>query len=503
VLGLLLSSCLDENESPKIEITENAKIAKIKNWFEENESNLRLTKSGANYRTDAQELILPFFKKEPDWDKFHQYSFPDGREVYEINLENEEMFLPTVEGDSSNEGLAQRAIQNILFVKHPTENRFDPLIVRYYPDAETSKRNFESINYQMIDAEWTGIVDLFTYDEHYFMGFEIVQGQIIATRYAEVIPDGSKNRQGTENLLYRCQHVTTDWYQISSVGGREISRVWLNSTSSYSCSMSGPSSGAGGGGNYSYGGGGSSGSGSGVAYDPPSVYAPKIIIINLLTNKCADDIFKNLSKGSKSLTNLNGLGSLDISASILRLFENCGKFDYQITNEDLVGKNAETGLNDNLITVKLDNNYVQNATSLSIARTIIHETVHAYLLNTIYNDREFRANSSIFPLLQEYHAKYEDDDANNYQHATMSHYLLAMAVSLYNWDRQFGSTQGTLGFDYYYKMAFGGLVDQNNPNNLIQEAKQYIPAGSSWSDIKKILSDEAKGTNQAKGKKCK
>jgi len=64
-------------------------------------------------------------------------------------------------------------------------------------------------------------------------------------------------------------------------------------------------------------------------------------------------------------------------------------------------------------------------------------------------------------------------------------------------------TQGTLGFDYYYKMAFGGLVEHNNPNNLIQEAKQYIPAGSSWSDINKILSNEAKGTNQAKGEKCK
>ena len=100
-----------------------------------------------------------------------------------------------------------------------------------------------------------------------------------------------------------------------------------------------------------------------------------------------------------------------------------------------------------------------------------------------------------------YFEKYEENWPNTH-HAAMSHYILGMAVSLSNWDKQFGPTRGTLGFDYYYKMAFGGLVEHNNPNNLMQEAKQYIPAGSSWSDINKILSNEAKGTNQAKGKKC-
>lgn len=137
-MNLLLTSCVDEPEAPKIEVAKNTPVAKVRAWFEENKTKLRLPERGSNLRTESQELILPFFEKEPDWDKFHHYYFPDGREVFEISLENTQKFVPSTASDNDQENLAKRMIQNILFVKHPTENRFDPLIVRYYPDEETS-----------------------------------------------------------------------------------------------------------------------------------------------------------------------------------------------------------------------------------------------------------------------------------------------------------------------------------------------------------------------------
>jgi len=84
----LLTSCVDEPEAPKIQVEENSQLMKVKTWFEENKTTLRLPERGSNFRTDAEELILPFFEKEPDWDKFHHYYFPDGREVFEISLDN-------------------------------------------------------------------------------------------------------------------------------------------------------------------------------------------------------------------------------------------------------------------------------------------------------------------------------------------------------------------------------------------------------------------------------
>ncbi|MFN3998943.1 hypothetical protein [Algoriphagus sp.] len=77
-----------------------------------------------------------------------------------------------------------------------------------------------------------------------------------------------------------------------------------------------------------------------------------------------------------------------------------------------------------------------------------------------------------------------------------------MAVSLYNWDKKSGPTGGTLGFDYYYKIAFGGLVKNSDPTQLIDEAKQFLPPGTSWSEIDRILQNEANGNYQAYGEKC-
>jgi hypothetical protein len=38
---------------------------------------------------------------------------------------------------------------------------------------------------------------------------------------------------------------------------------------------------------------------------------------------------------------------------------------------------------------------------------------------------------------------------------------------------------------------------------LLEEAKQLIPAGSTWSDINKIIENEATGNYESNGEKCK
>jgi len=185
---------------------------------------------------------------------------------------------------------------------------------------------------------------------------------------------------------------------------------------------------------------------------------------------------------------------------MLDLFENSGKFDYRIINGDLSGANAVTNRVDGINVITLDNDYLESATTLSIARTMIHETVHAYLLEHTY-DMHLRTNYHTFDLMVMYLEKYEDN-WNDTHHAAMADFVLGMAVSLYNWDKNFGASGGSLGFDYYYKMSFGGLINPTNPTELIDEAKPLIPAGSSWTQINQILNKEANGSNHAKGAKC-
>jgi len=232
-------------------------------------------------------------------------------------------------------------------------------------------------------------------------------------------------------------------------------------------------------------------------YEPPSLPTPKTIIMQL-TNPCAADIFKELSKGSAYLTDMTGLGSLDIFPGMLDLFEQSGQFDYRIRNGNTGSQagGSTSPIVNGVITITLSDDYLRTATSLSIARTIIHETVHAYLLK----QAKIQTDMNTVQLLNEYWKEYPENLPDTH-HALMSQYVLGMAVSLYNWDKKYGPTGGSLGFDYYYKMAFGGLLKDGTEVPL-DEVKNLIPSGSSWSEISKILENEATGNYNANGEKC-
>ena len=503
--SMLISSCIPEPESPTIEVSENSQLMKVREWFEENKTNLRLPERGSNYRADAQELILPFFEKEPDWDQFHHYYFPDGREVFEVSLENATKYFPKSMLDSfPNQNPADVVIQNIMFVKHKTAERFDPVIARYYPDDVASAKEFKNISYDGIPFDWSGIVDIWTYDERHFIGFIYEEGELINHFRFKPADSSGENR-----IAGDCRTVI-----------REISNNYTGSNGvvvvmpSYLVAQT---TCTGSGGYNPTGGQGTGDRGEYYDYerptccddpitapprdlpdyDPPTIPSPATII-NQLTNPCAIDIFKELSKGSRNLTDLSGLGGLDIFPGMLDLFQQSGKFDYRIQNGNIDPRlGGKTDPINGIMVITLSNDYLNKATSLSIARTIIHETVHAYLQKQLL--RSTRTDLNIFELLQEYFKKYPDK--GDYQHATMSQLLLGMTVSLYNWDKKSGPTGGSLPFDYYYKLSFGGLI-KDGTTDLLEEAQQLIPAGSSWSEIEGVITNEATGNYQANGKKC-
>jgi hypothetical protein len=57
-------------------------LQEVKNWFDKNKAEFNPTSSNSQAREFSKDLILPFFNKEPDWSKFTEYYFADGRKVY-------------------------------------------------------------------------------------------------------------------------------------------------------------------------------------------------------------------------------------------------------------------------------------------------------------------------------------------------------------------------------------------------------------------------------------
>ncbi len=240
-------------------------------------------------------------------------------------------------------------------------------------------------------------------------------------------------------------------------------------------------------------------------------------IINKLTNKCAKTIFSELENGifeshpikPEVQVTTENFTKLNFSESILKLFDDSTKTDYTIQNGATNGSAATTlGA-----TTTISDNYLSNATKLSIARTMIHESVHAYI-NALYSN-VIQFNSFTFRQKIEEYAKNNGYTigTNRFHHEFMGQYVNAMAYSLYEWDMRYGSGKGKinitkpddlLGWDYYYAMAFGGLFYKDSSGNLIEtdSFKKLIPNQSDRDKIKQILKNEQNGNSSAKGQKC-
>lgn len=249
-------------------------------------------------------------------------------------------------------------------------------------------------------------------------------------------------------------------------------------------------------------------------------------INNNLSNPCAKAIFTELENGLymedplKPEVIIPNIGKLNFSESILKLFNDSNKTNYTIQNGSIGDANASTVKS----TTTMGDAYLQKATKLSIARTMIHETVHAYLNGVFFSypglvDKPFKDQLRQYALDKGY------TDLNRFHHEFMAEFIDGMAYSLYEWDRNYGSGKtigivnspdDLLGWDYYKSMACAGLVyeKKDSQGNIIKDSngnviledtdsfKALYPNVTDRNNIKKINSDEAEGNSNAKGDKC-
>lgn len=100
-----------------------------------------------------------------------------------------------------------------------------------------------------------------------------------------------------------------------------------------------------------------------------------------------------------------------------------------------------------------DTNKFGDATDLSIIRTILHEAVHAFLIEFFRHDR-VRANAEYSQLVQDYNELQSLNDAHHLTIAT--NFASNIAKSL----KEYGESQGYQISDQYYNdLAWGGLED--------------------------------------------
>lgn len=158
-------------------------------------------------------------------------------------------------------------------------------------------------------------------------------------------------------------------------------------------------------------------------------------IINNIQKPCQKDIIKNITSISSPFTNL-----------INQTFNSSDKVNVKFYNgNNPNGNPAYTnpileGTPDNFIVkIRFDNNYLDNATDLSIIAVTLHELVHAYLI-ALYVKGELVATNAEYNTLQNafmafYNEMVEDTfvQTDNEIHNAMKNFMEQMANSIYNY----------------------------------------------------------------------
>ena len=76
-------------------------------------------------------------------------------------------------------------------------------------------------------------------------------------------------------------------------------------------------------------------------------------------------------------------------------------------------------------------------------------------------------------------------ETNEFHHNFMGQYVDAMAYSLYDWDKNYG-TGGSLGWNYYQSMAYSGMFQVGPSGNIATEIDTFIELISNASDRQAI-----------------
>lgn len=210
-------------------------------------------------------------------------------------------------------------------------------------------------------------------------------------------------------------------------------------------------------------------------------------IIDNTNNPCVSAIIKALQEKDMKgalVPDLEGKGHL--SEMVLDLFGKCKNYDLTIniaqlgTNPEGHPINAQTN---GIESITLDTDLVKDATQLSIAKTLIHESLHAFIN---LNIDKYNRNNTFIQAIGLYYTKY-NNDSNLSQHNFISQFVEAVAYSLSAYDNHQQS------MEYYTAVSWGGLESSDAYKALSNTKKTAI---------QKIINNERYAKSDAKSTKC-
>ena len=345
----------------------------------------------------------------------------------------------------------------------------------------------------------SGKIIISTIDGAFINGYKVVDG-VFVSQYTQKTESGTASKTFRKDVepdddyiwdLGSLNEINITFKLSGSGGGGSSIFMYSNPVSSQgwmNLNLSG---------NTSSGGGGSSNGGNGG--NSNSREMPLFPCDNPTPNGCEEEEDKiddtNLKPCLKTiLKDLKGLNK-GVAEIIKKFAGNTPGFNWVVKDGNLTGGTGQTKVSYNRVnktaTSTFDSQAWQNASDMSWARTMLHESIHAYIVAS-FGVNYTQAQLTFADYFREYQNS-RNPNLNDLQHAEIvRNYVNDIAVSLKN----YGVVKGyNLSDQFYNDLSWGGLQSTN--------AFQSLPS-SQQTRILNVSSVELTGkdtNNQTKTKK--
>jgi hypothetical protein len=462
---LIFNSCVNEEEPFTAPVSDSQlAVEDAKAWFGPQEEFEVPIISAANARVRNQ-------IKKIHWNKAIVHE--EGR-VIEVEVTYTITSVPIRSAKTINDiKKKQKDAFFRLVLEKREDGGFDKFILKYFPEVSSSnQKKLQVNNYAIWSKEFSGDIQMISWDEELSTGWYVQNGEKVYTYFPK--RDSGKKSRSNANAALNCTPILEeicinfgdDEEMDCSSGICELPEFGIEcfdiiAYEDPNCSdQYNPGSGPG---TYTGpGGGGGSGSGSGGGGPLPTLLPEDEIFKDpSFVGTKADCIYERLLASSEGFKGMIQKFDGEFSVSDIKF-----SLDDNLPNTT----NGETSvLSPGLIGISLNQNTLEGRTNLGVARTLIHETIHAEMYRKVLS-MGGQVSINDFPGIYDYYRRY----AKNWQHEQMvAHYVDVIGEMLQEFDNY------SQNYQFYEDFAWVGLYYFND-NNAGLGNYTYAQA---WNDL--------------------
>jgi hypothetical protein len=179
----LVAACSPELQEQEgvVERVANPVETKFEKWYEAEHKEILETPSNARMQFDPS-VRLTYRYKEVDWSSYKKLNLPSKLEIYEFEFLASNVVVPfDFKEEFGYDEALKRSKQTLLIFAQGNEV-VKSYVIRYYFSGEKAGiADFQKVNYDAVDKNWKGQIDLYSLNEIHLVSFDMVIGQVIGT----------------------------------------------------------------------------------------------------------------------------------------------------------------------------------------------------------------------------------------------------------------------------------------------------------------------------------